>query len=81
MVTKRTWEEFRENGLLWLVNSILHLFGWAIVLEMDGEEIKAVYPARVKFRGFDDKSNTEGYRRVTEYLERNIGELSDETKE
>lgn len=33
MIQRRTWEEFKDNKLLWFINSILHLFGWAIVLE------------------------------------------------
>lgn len=31
MITKKSWSEFRETGLLLLVNTILHAFGWAIV--------------------------------------------------
>nr|WP_297935692.1 hypothetical protein [uncultured Lachnoclostridium sp.] len=26
MVTKKTWQEFRDSGLLWWINMILHTF-------------------------------------------------------
>ena len=32
---KTTWIEFKETGLLWWINMILHTFGWVIVLEID----------------------------------------------
>ena len=35
---------------------------WAIAYEFDKEgNISEVYPARVKFRGFGEKNNTDGY--------------------
>lgn len=53
MVEKKGWKEFRDTGLLWFINSILHLFGWAIVIAINEDgEITDAYPARVKFRGF-----------------------------
>jgi len=80
-VSKKSWEQFRSAGLLWFINSILHLFGWAIVFDYEkGEKtIKEVYPARCKFRGFDLKNNTEGYKKVTKYLKNNINDLEKET--
>ena len=79
MVTKKEWSDFRSTGLLLIVNQLLHLFGWAIVFEFEGEGkgsvIKNVYPARVKFRGFDDKSTEEAYIKTTNYLKENIDEL------
>ena len=35
MVDKRDWLEFRDSGLLWWINTMLHTFGWAIVFEFD----------------------------------------------
>ena len=77
MVERKSWKEFRENGLLWFINSILHMFGWAIivVIDKDTNEIKEVFPARVKFRGFSEECNTEGYAKVTNFLKGNIDEL------
>ncbi|NDO20188.1 hypothetical protein FMM68_11075 [Lachnospiraceae bacterium MD329] len=84
MVTKKTWEEFRKSGFLWWINMLLHTFGWAIVFEMsenNSNEIVEVYPARVKYRGFSEKNNTEGYIQVSEYMKANSDELSKEAAE
>jgi hypothetical protein len=78
MVTKKEWSEFRSTGLLLFINQILHVFGWAIVFEMDGEIVKSVYPARVKFRGFNNDSVTEAYAKISDYLKENAEELSKE---
>lgn len=88
MIEKRSWSEFRKAGLLWLVNSMLQIFGWSIVFELSDEsgafnddaEPAAVYPARVKHRGFSVKNNGEGYKKITEHLHENIEELLKEIK-
>ena len=73
---EKTWEEFRESGLLWFVNTILHLFGWAIVVfKNDNGEIEKVSPARVSWRGFSEESNEKGYKNVTKFLSENIEDL------
>ena len=82
MIQRKTWKEFQENGLLWWINTILHMFGWAIVIQYgDNQEIEDVYPARVKFRGFNEQSNTQGYINVSKYLTENIDELLKEAEE
>ena len=81
MVNKKTWKEFKDSGLLWWINMLLHTFGWSIVLELEKGEIKNVYPARVKFRGFDEKNNTEGYIKVSNYLKDNINDLVKESED
>ena len=78
MVTKKEWSEFRSTGLLLFINQILHVFGWAIVFEMDGEIVKSVYPARVRFRGFNNEDVSESYTKITDYMRENIEELSNE---
>lgn len=78
MIEKKEWVEFRNTGLLLWINQILHLFGWAIVFEYEGEQVKSVYPARVKFRGFDEKSVGESYQKITDYLVDNVSELKKE---
>ena len=79
MATENTWKEFRESGFLWWINMILHTFGWAIVVDMDDNgEVTSAYPARVKFRGFDEKNNTEGYIKVSQYMKENAPDLLDE---
>lgn len=82
MVDRKTWDEFRDAGLLWWVNRALHLLGWAIVLviEEDGT-CSGVYPARVRFRGFDTKSEEEGFRKVSRFLEENAPALRAEAGE
>lgn len=82
MVNKKTWKEFRDSGLLWFMNMILHTFGWAITLEInDDNEITDVYPARVKYRGFSEKINTDGYKKVAKYLAENYEEILKESEE
>jgi hypothetical protein len=81
MVDKKTWKEFRDSGMLWWINMILHTFGWAIVVDIeDDDKISNCYPARVKFRGFSEKNNTEGYIRVSNYLVDNMSDLKEEAE-
>lgn len=85
MIKRKTWDEFRDTGLLWFVNMILHAFGWVIVYEYeefeDGRKDMQVYPARCKFRGFPEKYNTEGYIKVSEYMKENAEVLAEEAAE
>lgn len=77
-VTKKTWNEFRETGLFLFVNSILHAFGWALVVEVENDEVKSCYPARVKFRGFNEADTAESHKRIGKYLKENAHELENE---
>lgn len=60
---------------------ILHTFGLAIVFDMEDGEIKEVYTARVKYRGFGEKNNTEGYIKVSRYLNDNSEKFLEEAEE
>lgn len=82
MVEKKNWQDLRNTGLVLIINQILHVFGWAIVFEVDNDskEITNVYPARVKFRGFDEKSIDEEYTKVTQYMVDNAQILNEEIK-
>ena len=82
MVRKKTWKEFQDTHLLWWINRILHTFGWAIVMIMaeDGS-ITDAYPARVKFRGFKEKDEEEGFIGLSEYVANMADELLEEVKE
>lgn len=80
MVNRKSWDEFRNNGLLWWINMILHTLGWAIVTEIEEGKIIDVYPARVKFRGFGEKNNTEGYIKVSQFMKDNAKELLSEAE-
>lgn len=82
MVNNKSWEEFRSSGMLWWINMILHTFGWAITIEYnDAGNIKSVCPARVKYRGFDENNNTEGYIKVSNYMKENADKLLKESME
>lgn len=81
MINKKAWKEFVESGMLWWINMILHTFGWSICYEVEDDEIVDVYPARVKFRGFSEKNNTEGYQKVSQYMKNNVDELLEESNE
>lgn len=83
MVEEKSWQEFRSAGLLWWCNRILHLFGWALVVEVhqEGESAghaKRVYPARCKFRGFDEQTETEGFRALTKHMEESLPRLKED---
>lgn len=80
MIEEKSWKEFRESGLLWFVNTTLHIFGWSIVIEMVDGEIARAYPARVKFRGFSEEVNTDGYKKVSKYMKDNVIDLEEESK-
>ena len=80
MINKKSWKQFRDSGFLWWINMILHTFGWAIVMDMNKDgEITDVYPARVKFRGFDE-NNIEGYVKVSRYMKDNVANLLEEAE-
>lgn len=72
MTKPQSWDSFREAGLFVFVNSFLHIFGWAIVLDIHDDKVVNVYPAKVDFKGFPEDKMTEAYERITKYL--NINE-------
>lgn len=81
VVNKKTWKQFRDSGVLWWINMILHTFGWAIALNVNEEgEITDAFPARVKYRGFGEKENTDGYIRVSKYIKENVDDLVEEAE-
>lgn len=81
MVTEKSWEDFRNTGLLLYINQILHVFGWAIVFEIDEEKgFTRVYPARVKFRGFSNESVSKSYSKISKFMHENSEELLKESE-
>lgn len=64
---RKTWDEFRDTGLFCFVNSFLHMFGWAIVLEKDENNVEA-YPARVDYTGFNESTYEKNYNKVRKLL-------------
>lgn len=81
MISEKSWAEFKDAGLLWFINTILHLFGWVIVLNIEDGKIIDAYPARTVFRGFSNEINTEGYIKLSDYLKENINEIAKEARE
>jgi hypothetical protein len=79
-VTKRTWDDFRAAGLLFFINTVLHAFGWALVVEVDSDtqSVTNCYPARVTFRGFDEESQTEEHIKIANYLAETASEFPEE---
>jgi len=79
MLEEKNWQEFRESGLMFFINQILHAFGWALVVELDDESnVTKAYPARTKFRGFGKVSIDKGYKNIAKYLKGNADVLFDE---
>ena len=72
----KDWKEFCDAGMLWWVNRGLHLLGWVLVamIEEDGT-ISGVYPARTRYRGFSEKDESEGFRKVTADIQAHMTEL------
>lgn len=83
MITEKTWKEFKSCGLLLFINQILHIFGWAICFEYDDKQevIINVYPARVKFRGFDNNNVSDSYKKLSKYMMDNAETLYKEACE
>lgn len=80
MINKKSWEEFKYSGLLWFINTALHMFGWALIYEENEDgSLKECYPARVKFRGFDVENTVEGYKNVSKYMKDNSVTLYEES--
>ena len=52
MSKKSSWEDFRASGLLRFVNMFLHIFGWAIVLNVFDDGSIEAEPRRVEYDGF-----------------------------
>lgn len=78
MITKKSWQEFRDTGLFLFVNSILHVFGWVIVIEVENDIIKSCYPARTRYRGFSDKDVEESHKKISTFLKNTSSELEEE---
>jgi len=81
MITKKSWDLFKREGMLWWVNRILHVFGWAIVVFENRGKIIEVYPARIRFRGYCEDVESEEFRKITQAMKKNADRLYEEVKE
>lgn len=82
-INRKSWKDFRDSGMSWLVNRTLHLFGWSLMYSTDRKtgEILEVFPARVNLRGFKEEFETEGFIKISEYMKENAEDLLSEAKE
>lgn len=81
MLKEVNWEKFQRDGMIWFVNRMLHIVGYAIVMEIgDDKKIKRVYPARTRFRGFSADVEEKGFRKVSRYIKKNIMTLLKEAE-
>ena len=86
-VELKSWDEFRQTGLFMFVNTILHVFGWALVVQVDYDKekqietgfVKDCKPARIKFRGFSESDQDEMHKRIGSYLAQNSETLKEDT--
>lgn len=75
---EKSWDEFRDTGLVQITNQFLHIFGWALTYLKDGDEFR-VFPARVRYRGFDVDSQTRAYEKLQKYMMENAETLYKES--
>lgn len=75
---EKSWDEFRNTGLVQITNQFLHIFGWALTYTKDGDELR-VFPARVRYRGFDEGSQTRAYEKLQKYMIENAETLYKES--
>lgn len=81
-MTPKSWSEFERSGMLWWMNRILHTFGWAIVIEYSADGLfRQAYPARMKWRGFPEDVEAEGFKRVSTWVREHAEEIEKEATE
>ena len=52
------------------------MFGWVLISEYDEQQkFVRLYPARTSWRGFEEKTQVEAYKKVSEYLAQEAPEL------
>jgi hypothetical protein len=78
---RHSWATFREAGMLWAINRVLHMFGWAIVVEVDDTtgETTGAYPVRTEWRGFPRDREELGYERTAAWMAKAGAAISEET--
>jgi len=79
---RHTWDQFREAGMLWTINRVLHIFGWCVVVSTDDEtgETLGAFPVRTGWRGFTREREERGYRRVTAWMKAAGSAVAEETE-
>lgn len=81
----KNWKEFRKTGLFVFVNVFLQMFGWSIVIEINKKgKVESVYPKRVTYNGFPEKTLSDAYLKVKNFIgfyEKEEIEFSDDEDE
>lgn len=83
-IAEDSWDEFRKAGLMWWVNRQLHLFGWALCVDVnpdDPEKTLRAYPVKTTFRGFCADAEERGFKALTAYIETTGADLRTVTDE
>jgi hypothetical protein len=79
---RRTWDEFRSTGLLYLTNKVLHAFGWVIVWAKDDETgAVSAFPARTSYRTHSPESEASGQQRLQAWVRDGFDAVVQETKD
>lgn len=81
MLEEVSWKELADAGLFLFINQLLHLFGYALVREEKDGEIIRVYPARCRFRGFDNETVGDAYKRLTKHMAARMPELLEDVQD
>lgn len=80
-IEARTWHEFRESGMVYAANKVLHMFGWCLVFATDEQSgLQYCYPARTFYRGFAPESERAGTQRVNQWMRDAAKALAKETE-
>ena len=69
MVKPKSWTEFRNTGLFTFVNGFLHIFGWAIILDIHEDHVVNLYPAQVDYSGFPEDAMDKAYKNIKNYIQ------------
>ena len=72
---KEDIQTFRDTGLLMFINIFLHIFGWAIVIEIDKDGNYTMNPYKVDYCGFDNDSQDKNYKKIRDYMKNFVNEL------
>ena len=68
-IEARTWNEFREAGMLYAANKVLHMFGWCLIFATDElSGCRYCYPARTRYRGFAPEPDRAGTQRLNQWM-------------
>ncbi len=80
-IEARTWSEFREAGMVFAANKVLHMFGWCLVFAVDEQSgLRYCYPARTRYRGLAPEPDRAGTQRLYRWVCDAAGSLAKETE-